>query len=371
MNPGDEVERLLAAAVIAQAREIATSRGEQALTDLNTRLANDASSRTKLEALIRRHQNFHAEVLKLGEQALRYHQFDRALKQYQEALQNVRSDAAFTGLRLALDEQIRAKATADAESKRAETEKKTESETARLIVSGRVAFGNGKLDDALAAFRQAKELSPTNIDAIAWLAKTEQVQKDRGPVAQNHDAAAPAAGGPQSNISGSSDARSKSELVEESQNDPAVRLRKDVRRLVDQGRTAITERRFGDARKALEAALKLLPGELEATRWLAQIKNGDASAESPTYRQHMEKGADLEDREQFIEAGQEYKLALTVQAKDSVAAARAEFCEHMSQGLRLVAQGKQADAVREFQTALRIVPNDPLAEKHLRKSMAR
>jgi Flp pilus assembly protein TadD len=106
-------------------------------------------------------------------------------------------------------------------------------------------------------------------------------------------------------------------------------------------------------------------------RWLAQIKNGDPSAESPAYRQHMEKGADLEEREQFVEAGQEYKLALTVQVKDSVAAARADFCEHMSQGLKLIAEGKKADAVNEFRSALRVVPNDPLAEKHLRKSMAK
>jgi hypothetical protein len=374
INPGDEVERLLASALIAQAREVAKSRSEKELNDLNTRLANDASSRTKLESLIRRHQNFHGEALKSGEQALRYRQFDRAIKQYQEALQNVRSDAALGGLRLALDEQIRAKATADAESKRAEADKKTESETARLIVVGRVAFGSGKFDEALTAFRQAKDLSPANIDAIAWLAKTEQTQKERGTVVQDHKAAASAAttaDPSQSKTAGISEAKSKSEPSDDASNDPAVRLRRDVRRLVDQGRTAIAERRFDDAQKALNAALKLLPGDLEAKRWLAQIKNGDSSTESPKYRQHMQAGADLEDHEQFADATREYKLALTVQAKDPVAAARADFCEHMNQGLRLSAEGKKTDAAREFESALKIVPNDPLAEKHLRKSMAR
>ena len=71
------------------------------------------------------------------------------------------------------------KTLSESESKRILTSKQSENEAARLILLGRASFEAGKLDEALATLRKAAELAPLNLDAIAWIAKTEHARLDK------------------------------------------------------------------------------------------------------------------------------------------------------------------------------------------------
>ena len=179
LQSGNEMERLITTTRTAQARAQAKKSGERATIELESRLANESAARIKLDLQAKRAQSFYAEAMKSADQALRFKQYDMAIRQYQTALKHIRTDAALNGLRLAQEDQAQAKALSESESKRILTSKQSENEAARLIVHGRASFEAGKLDEALATLRKAAELAPLNLDAIAWIAKTEHARLDK------------------------------------------------------------------------------------------------------------------------------------------------------------------------------------------------
>jgi tetratricopeptide (TPR) repeat protein len=374
IQPGDDAERLIALARSAQARALAQQKGT--VNDLEARLTSDTAARTKLEAQIKRNQNFYSEAMNAADQALRFRQYDRAIKQFQNALKLIRSEVALEGLRQALDEQAQAKSAADMEAQRASTDRRGENEAARLLIVGRADFDAGKFDEAFLSFRRAKELAPTNADAIAWLAKAEKARLEQrtsqrtqpttstGTSTKANTAKTEADQGEKARREDENTAKNRGETKPAA--DPATRLREDFNRLVEQGRTALANRRFEDAQKALDNALRLVPGDKEAERLLLQARDG--AQPIVTYTRHLQAASALEKQEKFAEALQEYKEALKALPNDPAAMKRADFVLHMDVGMRLFKDNKKSESAKEFEAALKIAPDDAAAKTWLRQT---
>ena len=145
-----------------------------------------------------------------------------------------------------------------------------------------------------------------------------------------------------------------------------LRLRDDFNRLVEQGRSALANRRFEDAQKALDNALRLVPGDKEAERLLLQARDG--AQPIVAYTRHLQAASALEKQEKFAEALQEYKEALKALPNDPAAMKRADYVLHMDAGTRLFKDNKKSESAKEFEAALRIAPDDAAAKTWLRQT---
>lgn len=87
-----------------------------------------------------------------------------------------------------------------------------------------------------------------------------------------------------------------------------------------------------------------------------------------TFTQQMQAGAAWEKQEKFGDALRAYQAAVKLAPGDVAATKRADFALHMDAGLTALKAGKKPDAVREFEAALRDAPNDPAATKWLQQA---
>src|SRR6185369_1611113 len=94
IQPGEEADRLITSVRGAQARALAQQKGDRAAGDFESRLTTDSAARAKLEALIKRNHNFYSEAMNAADQAFRFRQYDRAIKQFEGALKLIRSEEA-------------------------------------------------------------------------------------------------------------------------------------------------------------------------------------------------------------------------------------------------------------------------------------
>jgi tetratricopeptide (TPR) repeat protein len=378
LSAGGDTERLVMAARLAQARAVATQQGT--LSQLEARFAAELEARPKLDAEARRNLNFYTEALKNGQQALRFGQFERADRLFTEAMRYVQSDDALRGLRAAQDGQQRSKELEDA---RASTARAANVDVAKLLETGRAAFEEGRLDDALNTFRRARTASPDNEEVAKWIARTEKAQVDQlaaerrrpgelgaeapKPSAPTTTAAAPTAASTARNVAKPAAVETTPEIVKPTAPlDPAARLKADFDRLVDQGRVALSFRRFDEAELALDSALRLMPSDPDATVLLSQARK--KIGPPPEFVRHMQSAAAYEKQDRFGDALAAYKDALRIAPNDPIAARRAEYSQRMDAGFKALRANNSLQAAMEFESALRAVPNDAAAIRALRQA---
>lgn len=375
-----DVDRLLGTARLTQARAIAKQTSDAAAAEFESRLATESAARTKLDSESRRNQNFYAESMKTGDQALQFGQFDRAAKQYQEARKRVQSDAVLRGLRAAQDAQSRANDAGATGG--ASTDRMTVADFNKLLEAGRAAFDARKFDEAMTAFRKARVASPSHADVQAWIARTEKAQLDqlaaerRGSTDRPIEVSKPPIPVPTTPATAmatpattSNPKGEEAPIVETKPKpkvDPAARLRDDFNKLVDQGRTAISFRRFGDAELSLDTALRLIPNDPVAVQLLAQAKSKVGPPEE--FVQHLQTAAAHEKKELYGDAVKAYREAIRIAPDNHFALRRMDYVQRMDSGFRALRAKDYHQAAMEFESALSTIPDDPAALRALKQA---
>ena len=459
----DEVERLIGQALAEQARATARKKDEKEQAELERRLAEEQKRREQAEAEARRNREQYEQALKLAQQALAEKRYDQAIARYEEAGKFFRTDAVLNGLRQAQEARAR-----EAQ------EKKAAADVQRLLSEGRTALKAGQVDAALKAFNEAKKLAPTNADVVAGLseaerareealarARREQEAKDRAArlrqlltdgqahlkagrlseaekalaeasklaptdsavqqalrdldqakkaatteaerkkrqadydramtagrqalAAKNYPAAIAAFNDALKVMPGDKNATAALQKARDAETaakkQEEEKRRAEFERLLKQGRTALSAKRYEEAVKAFDDAMKLQPTDTEAAKLLREAKQAlEASKKKPdpprpaAYTKQMEAGAAAEKQERWADALKAYREALKVvpgDAKATEAARNAEFKQHMAEGQKALKAKKFAEATREFEGALKLFPDDAEAKKLLKQAKDR
>jgi tetratricopeptide (TPR) repeat protein len=205
--------------------------------------------------------------------------------------------------KLAADKAARDKADAEARQKQQQYQ--------TALAQAQKAFGEKRYDDAVARYEEAGKLFRT--DAVVSGLKQAQDAKA-------HEAAAATAAADK------------------------TKRQADYDRAIQAGKDAWMARRFDDAAKAFGEALRIMPGDRNATAYEQQaIKaRDDARAAADT---DARRRADEEKR-------------------------HADYTRLMNQAQTALAAKHYADAAKDYQDALHLVPNDPAATKGLKDAQA-
>jgi tetratricopeptide (TPR) repeat protein len=299
-----------------------------------------ADAKTAADAEKKKQADFDA-ALRSGSAALAAKKYDDAIRAYTEALKLKPGDKdATAGLNNAKQAQ-------DADKKK----QKTAADYDNAIRAGKAALAAKKYDDAIKAFTEAGQLQPGDRDAAALL-------KD----AQNAKAAG--------------DAEAKRKADEAKKQD-------EFARLMAAGQAAAGAKKYDDAIKAYTDALKLMPGDREATKGLNDAKQAADAAKAPPkpdpsktdpkaeYAKQMQAGAAADKAGKYADAMAAYREALKQvpnDAKATQALKNAEFNSHMAAGKKLHADKKYNEAAKEYEEALKIILDEPRAKDALKRA---
>jgi tetratricopeptide (TPR) repeat protein len=294
---------------------------------------------------------------------------DPLLKAKQEAAAlKAKQDAA------ALEAQQRAAAQERAAAVLAE--RKRQEQYQALVKLGRDALAARRFDDAVRSFTEAGKVQPGDAAAAALRKQAEQGQLDARRAQEQETA---------------------KKLQEQ-------KRQQDFTRLMTAGRSALAQKRYGEAIQAYTDALKVVPGDPGGTRALQDARAAQTAAATPppvksppppvkspppppvkspppppvkspappvppaAYTQQMQAGAALEKQKKYAEALKAYQAALRAAPGDAKANAAVQFTQHMDQGLKLLQAGRNAEAAREFEAALRAAPGNAEAQNSLNQA---
>ncbi len=191
-------------------------------------------------------------------------------------------------------------------------------EQARLIDEAKGYLAKGQYDAAMAALVTARRLKKS--DEVERLAA--QVQQAQARAEQEKKVAAERA---------AADAGK-------------AKRQADYARAMQAGRDAWAARRYDDAAKAFGEALRIMPGDRDATALQQQAAKARDDAKA------------VADAEARRKADEEKR--------------RAEYTRLMNQGQAALAAKRYAEAVKDYGDALRVMPNDPTATKGLKDAQA-
>jgi tetratricopeptide (TPR) repeat protein len=320
-----------------------------------------------------------AELARLIDQAkgfLAKGQYDAAMGAIQTARRLKKSDEVEKLAAQVHDAQARAEAEKKGQQAKAELDKKLAAEKAArdkaeaeaklkqqqyqaALAEAQKALGEKRYDQAITKYEEAGKLFRT--DAVLAGIKQAQDAKARETAAAKEHAAAEA--------------------------DKAKR-QAEYARAVQAGRDAYAARRYDDAVKAFTDALRIMPGDRDATALLQQAtKTRDdmkaaANAEAKRkadYTRLMAQGQAAMAGKHYADAVKAYGEALKVMPNDPAATKAhkdaqaaldaskapppppAEYTRHMDAAAALEKQQKYADAVPAYKAALKLLPNDPKA----------
>jgi tetratricopeptide (TPR) repeat protein len=246
---------------------------------------------------------------------------------------------------------------AAAERARLEEQKAREDERRRkklafleALNQGQVALGKGNLDAAIAAFTRARDLSPDDPEARTALEKALQERQRRNSKLSQEEqdkllAAQRAKELEAAQKKAADEARQKEEQARQKRE--REERERQARYLVVKARDALRAKKLAEAEATLDQARKLAPDlpeiaalarELSEARRLAQIALDKANKEA-------------------------LKL-IPLDNKD----ADPRYLKHMKSGRDHLQAGRRTEAIRAFEAALRIVPNDPAATAWLKQA---
>jgi tetratricopeptide (TPR) repeat protein len=291
---------------------------------------------------------------------------DKSAAAFLEQAQQAQQDAAAADAARARQRavELERKAQDAARTAAADAQRKRQEQYQALLQSGRVALAAKRYDDAAKAFSEAGRLLPGDAAAAALLRQVNQARAD-GRRSQDQEAA---------------------------QKLEAQRRQQDFTRLVTAGQTAVAQKRYDVAVKAYTDALKIMPGDAGATRALQDATAAQRAAGTPPpvktispppppvvpasqppveYLRQMQAGAALEKQKKLAEAMTAYQAALKALPGDARATAAlrgAEVALHLDQGQKHLQAGRNADAAREFEAALRLAPGNREAQEGLSRA---
>ena len=220
---------------------------------------------------------------------------------------------------------------------------------ADAIKLGQSALLGKKYDDAIKAFESAGKLMPGDAQAAKLLKQAQVAQADAIRIAQEEAKAA------------------KLEQQKKTQ----------FGTLMKEASAAFDQKKYTEAKSLLQEALKLYPMDAGALRGLKDASAALDAAKTPPkdnkalYQKAMKDGSGLEQQGKYADAIKKYNEALQLMPNDTQASngvRRAQFGQHMADGQRFLDGAQWVNAQREFEAALKINPNDQSAKKLLEKA---
>jgi tetratricopeptide (TPR) repeat protein len=294
----------------------------------------DAEAKRKQEDA-KKKEDFN-KFMAAGQAALTAKKYDDAIRDYTEALKLMPGDKDATK---ALDDAKKAQ--------EAEKKKKQAADYNSAIQAGKTAFAMKKYDEAIKAFTDAGQIMPGDKDA-ATLLKEAQTAKTAALEAE---------------------AKHKAE---------EAKKKEDFAKLMNAGKDALTAKKYDDAIRDYTDALKLMPGDKDATKALEDAKKAADAAKTPpkpdpkeAYAKHMQAGAAADKQQKYGDAIAAYREALKAVPNDAKATAAlksAEFNSHMAEGKKLADAKKFADAAKEYEEATKIFPDNKEAKDALKRA---
>jgi tetratricopeptide (TPR) repeat protein len=285
-------------------------------------------------------------LLKRGDEALAKKEYAEAEKAYAEALKLFPADAdALKGL-------VAAKAALASASTSKEDAEKKRADVARLVKEGKAAMEAKQFALAVRLFDSARQLGPADSEVIKALTEAQ--------------AAADA------------DKEQKQKLAE-------------YQTHMDAGRTALAAQRYADAIREFQTAQRLIPGDVQAGLNLrvAEQRLNVLQAAAQDQQQRVAAFAALMDRcanalraKRYEDAVQAASEALKLfpndaRARQALADARSALRAARSQYNQLLTDADAAlqarrinDAIRLYQQAAELFPEDDAARKGLRQAQA-
>jgi tetratricopeptide (TPR) repeat protein len=161
--------------------------------------------------------------------------------------------------------------------------KQRQADYEKAMKAGRDAMTAKKYDDAIRDFTDAAKLMPGDKDAGALLKQAQQAKAD---------------------LQGAAEAEAKKKQEEKDK-------KAEYAKLMDQGQSQLSARKYDDAAKSFSDALKLIPNDAKAT----------ASLKSANFQQHMAEGQRLLNAKKFMDAANEFQEALKIIPDDANAKA--------------------------------------------------
>jgi tetratricopeptide (TPR) repeat protein len=385
-----QADDLLRQAREQQALAEAERKGAQARAEAERRLAEQKKQNEQADAAAQRNQEAYQAALKKAQQAVAAKRYDEAVAAYQEAGKLYRTDVVLTGQRQAEELRDRERAQRDAEQKRQAEEAKKAAQVQSLLAEGQKALAAQQFDKAIASFRSATQVAPGNVEALTALSRAEHARDDFA-------------------------ARNR-QLAEARQ---AAQRKADYDLAMSAGQAATKAGNHQGAVNSYTEALRLMPGDAQATALLRQAQQALLAARTPPpappkatppppapakptptppppkpatpppaparppappapnpqaeYGKQMQTGAALEKQQKFADAARAYQEALRWQPGDARAAAAlrsAQFAQRMADGKKLLAARRFPDAAREFDEALKLAPTDAEAKALLARARA-
>jgi colicin import membrane protein len=315
----DESDRLLNQALEKQAKAKAQQQGAQARADLERRLAAEKAQRDKAEAEARRNRDLYAQALQAAQQALTEKRYDQAIAKYEEAGKIFRTDAVLAGIHAAQDARAKENAAREATLRQqAEAQKQAEN-LQKLLTQGRTALDAKQYDRAIQAFTEAKKLAPGNVEVLTGLSKAEQArvaslaQARRQAEEQQRQAAQ------------QQTQKAEQDRLAKVAADQKKRLA-DYQAAMQAGGKALFADRYDDAIKAFTEAGRLMPGDPQAAKLLKDAqqaqeaqtrKKQDEQKRLTEFTRLIGQGQTAMTAKRYEEAVKAYTEALKLQPNDS------------------------------------------------------
>jgi tetratricopeptide (TPR) repeat protein len=147
---------------------------------------------------------------------------------------------------------------------------------------------------------------------------------------------------------------------------------------IKQGQALLAEKKYDDAIKAFQFAGTQLPGDPTAAGLQKQAEKARTDASAATaaavaaeYNRQMQAGATFDKQKKWDEAMKAYDAALKQVSKDARATealTKATYNHHMTEGDKAFSARRFPDAVREYDAAVKLYPKDQDAAKALKKA---
>jgi tetratricopeptide (TPR) repeat protein len=211
----------------------------------------------------------------------------------------------------------------------------------QAIARGEKALAAKRYEDAIAAFSEAAKLMPDDRKAPQLLQQAEKALSAAKLDAQKNQA--------------------------------------EYLQAIETGQRAMNAKKYDDAVRAFTRAVELMPGDRRAAKLLDEAQRALRGTDNPkktpepkaSFQQLFDKALTLEKQQKYQDAMNAYQDALALKPKDQQATTglrRAELGFRVAEGQRHLDAKRYAEAIREFEAALALSPNNPTVQKLLQKA---
>lgn len=190
LKPSAEIEKLVSAAMVEQARADAMKKGEEERKKLEAALALEEQKRKQLEEQNAKLQAKYQAALAKARNAVKNQNYEEAIVEYRLASNTIRTEEATNGLREVTDLQAKAKAAADQEAKKKAEEAKKAADLQKKLTEARTAMTAKQYDKAMLAYKAAIALKPEDVAVQTEFTKAQQTRDDAFAAARKQKEAA-------------------------------------------------------------------------------------------------------------------------------------------------------------------------------------